>query len=168
VTGNELVTGTPTGPLSLIGQGAHENVGVFDESTYGDPPLSKSVYGVIGGTAGTYDGYAQGAVSVLFDEDVDSFGMSLTGLDGDGQLIVNFFQREGTLLDHVVIATSALNDFQSIAFRSSGPRFAGINITTTDIFGLNYDNFRFAVPAPSALALFALGFAGLNARSSKR
>jgi hypothetical protein len=149
----ESVSGSLTNPLTLL-----------------VPAAQNGVYITSGRLAGLAQGLndidiGEGLMSLLFTLDQATVGISLVGGNG-GSCTLDFFARDGSLLDSVALTNLANLDY---TFSSAGPQFAGITISNTDPGGIGIDNLRFdppsdsVVPLPSSLVLLASGSLGMLA-----
>lgn len=154
----EEILSLPTpGPLTLVGQGANQNIGGQDIF----PVYPGTLFGQVPQTPGM----GTGAFSILFDSNVTQFGLDIVGANypanqpgpppGDpGEVKVQFFRDDGSLLD-----TLTFTAFNGSVWFLAGPAegtFRGVTITNDDYNGLGYTAFRVPVPAP--IALLVLGF----------
>ena len=147
----ETVSGTPTNPLTLLVPGAQNGV-----------------YITIGRLAGLAQGIGaddigEGLMSLLFTLDQSDMGFALVGGNG-GNAFMDFFARDGSLIDSVVVNNLANIDY---TFSSSGLLFAGITISNNDDAGIGIDDLRIShavpiVPIPGAVWLLGSGLLGLG------
>lgn len=172
----DLLSGTPTGPLSLLSGALGQNLMKVPYGG-GDTLAGLGWQGVVDGVA-LDEAIGEGAISILFDGDQSKVGFNVDGWDGGGSLFVQFFDINGKSLRLFEIADlssgtalgfAAMNNQEQIA-----PLIAGMSIWNTDpgglgISGLTYDvDARRGpggnVPEPSALLLAGLGLAAVVAR----
>jgi hypothetical protein len=135
---SDILSGTPTAPLSLQVGAPSQNV-----NTIFDPPSNATVVDGLG-PSGFPNGGAigEGAIAVLFDEDQAELGFSINGANA-GTATASFFQRDGSLIETVVLQlTSAA--VQPFAFRRAGASrdIAGVSIYNDDGGGIGYFAFR--------------------------
>ena len=150
----ELMSGNPDVPLTLNVVAPEDGLQILD-GILGIHDLTtetpSSVYEV-----------GSGLVSILFDVDQTLFGLTIDGesqgyLGFYGDVIFDFFERDGTLINRINISNVIDGDY---TFTSDTP-FAGFTIANADYLGLQYDNFRYSVvPIPAAVWLFGSGFIG--------
>lgn len=168
VSGNfDVLSGTPTGPLTLAAGAAGANLAV---ATFGATSL---VVGVGPGLYPNISALGPGAFSALFSIDQSELGFDILGTNG-GVGTVNFFRRDGTLIQSLLLA---LNTDTSWTFRREGALLdiAGFSITNNDSGGVGYTNLRFnlgtqppiGAPEPGTLALAGLALAGALALRRK-
>lgn len=156
----ETLSGTPTydpfkGGLELFSQGVHRNLQVV-EIGFGFPTI-------IGGLLDTPD-EAHGALSLLFDYNVEVFGLDMLGANvefgnpavGDpGNVYFQFFDATGNLIGSTVSARAYDGP---LWFSSLGMPFRALSITTDDYQGIGYHSFRFEpATSPEPLHLTMLG-----------
>lgn len=138
---HDVLSGTPSGPLSLQVGAANQNINVVQSPDCG-------VDNVLDGLGP--DGYpnssaiGEGAFAVLFDFDQSEFGFTLCGGDG-GTATVDFFRRDGSLIDQIVL--SGLST-QNYGFSRAGgvKDIAGISVYNADAAGVGFDNLCHDVP----------------------
>lgn len=174
----DVLSGTPTGPLTLVVGGQSTNVTAIDGGAgdIGNTAIAGS--GPLGYP--NPDAVGEGAIAILFDFDQSEFGMDIVGGNG-GTATAQFWARDGSLLDALLFnLTSAI--FQSFGFKTGdgAKSIAGVSIFNNDLGGIGFDNFIFdvagvpgtpgqdgnnSVPEPSTMALLGLGwFVGIMAR----
>jgi hypothetical protein len=154
----ETITGQPTGGLILKSQGINRNIQVEDlKPFYAD----RLVYGLL-----DVPDSARGAISMLFDYNVDTVGLKLIGANtGDpGNAYFRFYDADGkpfqfqdsfgNLVDYLTVVAYD----GPLYFRSLDRLIRGITITTDDYAGLGYSTVVFAqTPAPPSFALLSIG-----------
>ena len=160
--GFDVVTGLPTGTLSLVAGAAGQNLHVI---TAGGSNVLDGL-----GPAGFPNSSAigEGAIAILFDADQFEFGLSLAGVGpGSSQVDLAFYNRDGLLIETMSLSPTSSG---AIAFRRDGniEEIAGVLITNLDPSGLAIDNVRFnvVIPTPGSLTLLAVAF--LAARRRRR
>ncbi|MEM9838853.1 MAG: hypothetical protein AAF830_06810 [Pseudomonadota bacterium] len=164
----DTLTSTANNPLSLENDVANQNVGIFDgaDANAGNT----SILGLGPAGFGTNEGIGEGSIAMLFDFDQSEFGIDIIGGNG-GAVSIQFFQRDGSLLDELTVTD--LVGATALAFRTlSGMNLiAGIAITNNDIGGVAFDNIRSdvlgnddTVPVPPAAILMAGGLLALRRR----
>lgn len=81
----------------------------------------------------------EGSIAGLFDADQFELGIEITGVNGGGSATLNFFRRDGSTIETLVLPLASNGDF---AFRRIGDvaDIAGLSIHNDDPFGLAYDN----------------------------
>ncbi len=148
--GFDILTGAATSPLTLVNGAAGENIGVFmfnsDDVIYGLGPSGFPEFDAIG----------EGALSVLFDVDQSQVGFDVVGAEG-GSGTIQFFRRDGSLIDTFVIAS--LSDITYAFERDGGVAdVAGISLTNFNGGGIAFDNFVMnPIPEPNGVLLFSVG-----------
>ncbi len=139
----DILSGTPSNPLRLQIGSPNKNLNVYQYEGNGSQVLCG-----LGGFFGfpNYAAIGEGSFAVLFDFDQSEFGFDLLGGDG-GSAVVNFFRRDGTLIDSITLAGLAN---RSYAFRTVGgiAEVAGISIHNTDENGIAVDNLCHSVQGP--------------------
>jgi hypothetical protein len=162
--GFDVLSGSPTGTLSLAVGVAGQNLNVFSYN----PSNVLTGLGPVGFP--NFDAIGEGSFAVLFDFDQSEFGFDLVG-GNNGNAYASFFRRDGSLIDQIILA--GLSD-QSYAFSREGGinDIAGISIYNDDGGGIGFDNLRHDVPGgpgpgtqvpePSTLLLLGLGLGGLG------
>lgn len=126
LSGNfDVLSGTPTSPLTLqVGApGRNLDVLLFGGSNVlaGLGPTGFPLFSAIG----------EGAFAVLFNSDQFELGFDIVGAGG-GSATVNFFRRDGSLIQTLVL--TGLLGSQSFAFRRAGSvrDIAGLSIHNND------------------------------------
>jgi hypothetical protein len=139
----DVLSGSPTGPLAVQAGLSAENLSVYYRY---DPTNSQILTG--NGPLGwpSTNAIGEGSFAVLFDFDQSEFGFDIVGQDGGGFLYINFFKRDGTLIDTHVIATGSGD--VPYGFRRVGgvQDIAGITIHNDDPAGVGFDNLCHDVP----------------------
>lgn len=137
----DVLSGTPTVPLALQVGSPGQNLNILSSaSTLNTNALSG--VGPLGFP--NFDAVGEGSFAVLFDFDQSEFGFDLLGGNG-GSATVNFFRRNGSLADTIVIDGLASTSY---GFRRDGgiKDIAGISIDNNDPGGIPVDNLRSDVP----------------------
>lgn len=135
---NDVLSGTPTGPLTLQVGAANQNLDVGTDN---------GTHNLLGcGPRGCSDanGYGEGSFAILFSGLVSEFGYE--GFFGDSSSLnttVDFFASDGSLIASITVAGNGSFGFQ----REGGVHdIAGVSIYTLDPGGLAYDNITFDAP----------------------
>lgn len=165
----DVLTGSPTGPLSLVAGGVITNVTAVDGGAgdVGNTAIAGS--GPLGYPHP--DAAGEGSIAILFDFDQSEFGFEIVGANG-GTATAQFWARDGSLLDEIVFDLG--NDvFTPFGFITDDASFsvAGVSIFNDDPGGVGFDNFIYnvagvpgtpgaSVPEPSSFILLALGLVG--------
>jgi hypothetical protein len=147
--GFDVLSGLPTGPLTVATGAANQNLCIFDNGE------GNVITGL--GTLGypDFNAIGEGSLVFLFTDDQAEFGFQLVGGDG-GSAFVSFYQRDGSLLETIQIngLSSAYYGFS----RDGGLQdIAGVSIYTSDAAGVGLDNLRFTIPAPSMAMIAGVG-----------
>jgi hypothetical protein len=164
----EVLLGSPSSPLTTIGQGQNKNLFLWDYADADSDPSQNAVSGLYrdpgGDCVANEDCDTAGSVAFLFDFDLMAFGMDVIAVNAQGSsLFASFYRRDGSLIGSLTI----LNVLEmSYSFMSSVP-FAGITFENDDPAGLAYDNLR-TIPEPATVTLFALGMLLVGAKSKNR
>ncbi len=134
----DTLSGSPTGPLTLLIGAANQNLNVFINGS------SQVLTGLGNAAFPNFNAIGEGSFAVLFDFDQSQFGFDLVG-GNLGNATVDFFRRNGSLIQSITL--TGLTD-QSYAFARVGgiQDIAGISIWNTDGGGIGFDNLRHDVP----------------------
>lgn len=130
----DQLSGTPVSPLTLqVGEpGQNLNIYLYTSTN------SQILTGL--GAAGwpNSDAIGEGSFAVLFDYDQTEFGFQLVG-GNDGPATVDFFRRDGSLIDSIVIGNLSTDSY---GFRRAGgiADIAGISIQNVDPAGIGFDS----------------------------
>ena len=129
--GNDILKGAPIGPLTLrVGQ-TNQNLMTLRDQLSGNT----SLFGL--GPDGPYsaDGVGAGAVSWMYARDASAVAFTL-GRGGKGFAYVNFYRRDGTLIDSMKVRNAG----GVYAFRAHRAEIAGVTIHNTTDAGLSIDD----------------------------
>jgi hypothetical protein len=159
VSGYEVVTGTPGGPLSLNTPAAANGVTLWN---------GEELQGLTGGGTACADPCTgEGAVSLLFAAPQAAIGLDVLKFEG-GNVLLQFFTPAGVAFDDVTIAPSAVRHWTFTA--ESGHTIGGVTLTNSDLTaGVAFDDLRLTpaevtspVPIPAAAWLLISGLGGLG------
>lgn len=158
----DVLSGSPTGTLSLQVGASGQNVNVFDNGG------TNVLTGL--GTPGfpSFSAIGEGAFAVLFTNDQSQFGFQLVGGNG-GSATISFYRRDSSLIQSVVVGSLA-DAFYGFSRDLGVQDIAGISIFNNDAGGIGFDNLKFDVPStatvpePSTLTLMGLGALFLRRR----
>jgi hypothetical protein len=154
----DALSGLPTGPLTLVTGSPGQNLNVFIESTQvltGLGPVGFPDFNAIG----------EGSLALLFDFDQSEFGFQLQGGNG-GTATVQFFRRDGSLIDTIVLTGLSTASY-GFSREGSMRDIAGISIHNDDPGGIGFDNLKHDVagvpdvPEPGTFVLLSLGVGSL-------
>ena len=176
---SDVLSGSPTGPLSLVVGTPGQNVAILSIPAEGVP--TNAVVGL--GRLGFPNPLAigEGAVAILFDNDQSQFGFQSLG-GNLGSANFDFFRRDGSLIQALTPTRLGSNSF---GFEREGSinDIAGISIWNTDPGGIAFDNIIFDIPGddvpvdepvatpvsePATLGLLAIGLVGLRFACRRR
>lgn len=165
----DVLSGAPTGGLTLVAGAAGKNLAIGADDTHNLLPCGDL-------TCADPNGYGEGAFAVLFSGPVSYFGFQqLFSTDVGKFTTLDFFDTTGGLIQRVTVNTGRF----SVGFARAGgvKDIAGVSVFTADPGGLSYDNFVFddpaaapvsgGVPEPSTWALMIAGF-GLAGAALRR
>ncbi|WP_103333053.1 hypothetical protein [Pseudotabrizicola formosa] len=158
IVGTTGISGTPTGPLSLVASN-FLTVAAFNP---GVSPASRSILPQPNN---------QGPLSILLDSIASSITFTAGSADG-GSISIAFFAANGALLDSF---TQALGSGYAIYTLAAASPFAGLTIfNNTDPAGLRFQNFSYetgpaaVVPLPAGGLLLVTGVGMLLAARRRR
>ena len=164
----DALSGTPTSPLTLLAGAPGFSLAVTPSGTAVPGNFLAGCGPFAPGCPGNLS-VGEGAVSVLFGEDMRLFGIEVLAEGGEGaELGIQFFSRAGALLGAFTIPTVDANTF--LGFRVvDGDSIAGVSLTNTDPGGVGYDSVTFStIPEPSTAVLLLLGLSGLRLTTARR
>lgn len=159
----DVLSGLPGGSLTLQVGAPNQNVGVALFGT------SQVLFGIGPQGFPALSSTGEGSVAALFDFDQSELVFDVVGGEG-GSATVQFFRRDGTLIDTVILG--GLGD-SSYGFQREGALrdIAGVSIFNDDGGGIGLDNLRSDVrgrqgppgtipwPAAGVLVVAGLGLA---------
>jgi hypothetical protein len=130
----DVLTGSPTNPLTLQAGLPYQNLVITLEPNTNSQVLAGN--GPVGWP--DYSSIGEGSFAVIFDYDQSEFGFVLAGGDG-GPAIVDFFRRDGSLIDSIEIPNITLGNY---GFQRIGgvADIAGVSIHNTDPAGIGIDD----------------------------
>ncbi len=162
----DVLSGAPTGPLTLVAGAASQNQAV------GNDGLTHNLIPCGARGCAHPNGYGEGAFAVMFSGPVSYFGFQQLYGSGPGQTTLDFFNTSGALIQRITVAP-----FGNFGFARAGglKDIAGVSVFTTDPGGLGYDNLVYdaplvttgGVPEPGVWALMIAGF-GLAGAALRR
>jgi hypothetical protein len=127
----DVVSGSPTGPLTLQAGLPGQNLDVFSYATNVLAGLGHLGYP-------DFDAIGEGSIAMYFSAGQAQIGMDVIGGNG-GSATLSFYRADGSLIDTVVL--SGLADLSYGFKRSDGVAdIAGILIQSTDPSGIGIDN----------------------------
>ena len=128
------VTNPPLGGLTLQAGADGENLNIFYDGINGSQVLTG-----LGNKGFANDAaIGEGAFSLLFDFDQSQFGFQLVGGNG-GSATIDFFRRNGTLIDSIVL-TDLADSYYGFARDGALKDIAGLSIFNSDRNGIGFDN----------------------------
>lgn len=141
----DVLSGTPTDPLTLRLGTPNSNLGIGWTSLFG---MSECSDGIPGNCSGPE---LDGAVSAIFDTPQSKVGF--TAAFG-ATFQIQFFKSDGSLLDsmNIINPPQAFRDFAFQA-TSGQEEIAGYSLTTSDLSGSLYNDFIFCSGVPKPVAL---------------
>ncbi len=141
---SDVLSDSPTNPLSLQVGAPNENVTVFSSPGETNGGAIAGL-GPLGFPAPFSIG--DGALAILFDNDQSEFGFMSPGGNA-GSAAFNFFRRDGSLINSL----NPMNlgeDFFGFSREAGTQDIAGISIFNTDFNGIGLDDIIFDVPGDS-------------------
>lgn len=143
----DVLSGNPTGPITVATGAANQNLCIFDNG------LGNVITGL--GPLGfpNFDAIGEGSLAFEFTDDQAEFGFQLVG-GNFGNATVSFFQRDGTLLETIVIPNLA-DSFYGFTRDGGLQDIAGVSIHNDDLAGIGLDNLKFTIPTPSAALILS-------------
>ncbi|HEY5062275.1 MAG TPA: hypothetical protein VII52_12115 [Gemmatimonadaceae bacterium] len=144
----DVLSDGATVPLRLQAGAANQNL-----STLFDAPSNSVVLAGVSAAGGGFPAFnaiGEGSIALLFDQDQFEVGMSVTGANG-GAASVDFFRRDGSLIQTIVLQLADVAAPQAFAFRRVGDvrDIAGISIENDDPGGIGFVNFLIDTPTGS-------------------
>ncbi|MCB9845157.1 MAG: hypothetical protein H6811_04115 [Phycisphaeraceae bacterium] len=158
----DVVTGAPTGPLSLAVGAPTENLVIGDSTPVGGPGHVISGLGSLGWPS--FEAIGEGAIALLFDVNQFELGFTVFGESGPGDVFVSFYARDGSLLDEITLVEVIDAGY---GFRTSdgAATIAGVLITNNEDLGISFDDFKYhRTPAPAGVVLLVAGAASRRRR----
>ncbi len=159
----DVLSQTPTGPLTLQAGAAGQNIDLLDYTPGGNVLTGLGHLGYP-----DFSAIGEGAFTLLFDFDQAEFGFRVVG-GNSGTATVDFYKRNGTLIDTVGL-TGLSDGYYGFSREGGITDIAGVSIYNLDGGGIGFDDIKHTKqgvighPTPdvgSTLALFGLGLAGL-------
>ena len=155
---SDVLSGTPTGGLSLQAGAAGQNLNSYTRSPDGNILTGLGRLGFP-----DFNAIGEGAIAILFDHDQSEFGFQSVGGDLGGATF-EFWDRTGSLID-TITPENLGTDFFGFSREGGVQDIAGISIWNTDPAGIGFDDIIFdvpgdddiTVPEPGPLALLAIG-----------
>ena len=127
----DVVSGTPTNPLTPQEGAAGRNVNVFNY-------VSNVLTGLGNQGFPEIDAIGEGSIAVYFPTAQARIALDLVGGNG-GSATLNFYRTDGTLID--IVQVTGLGEFRyGFATGDLSNTIAGILIQTTDPSGVGIDN----------------------------
>lgn len=159
---HDVVTGTPLPGLALAAGEATQNLVIGDTSMVGGTGHAMSGLSSVGWPS--FQSIGEGAMAILFDVDQFEMGFTVFGDTGPGDLFVEFYGRDGTLLDSITI-NEVIDGAYAFRTGDGQSTIAGVLLTNNEDEGLSFDNFRYhLVPAPSAALVLLAGVGAFRRR----
>lgn len=150
---HDVVTGLPSGPLSLALGAANENLVIGDTTPVGGTGNAISGLSSVGWP--DFQSIGEGAAAFLFAVGQPDVGFTTFGALDGGDLQADFYDRAGTLLGSITIDEIRDGGF-GFATSDGSASIAGVVLTNTEAEGISFDNVRYhLVPAPGAVGLLA-------------
>jgi len=162
--GLEVLSRTPTASLSLAVSATNQNLNVFINAG------SQVLTGLGPSGFQDFDAIGEGSFAILFSTDQSEFGFQLVGGNG-GSATIDFFLRDGLLIDHLVVGGLA-DAFYGFSREGGTFDIAGISIFNDDAAGIGFDNLKLkhdvksegTVPEPGTVLLVGAALASLAGR----
>jgi hypothetical protein len=157
----DVLSGTPSGPtLTLAGGELAKNLAVLVE-------LGSQVLVGLGPEGfESFEASGEGSFAVLFETNQSQIGFRLLGGNG-GSATIEFFGRDGSLIQQIVVTGLAADAFYGFAREGGVQDIAGFSIFNNDLAGIGFDDLKFGVGStpgpppnvsePSSLALLVSG-----------
>jgi hypothetical protein len=139
---HDVLSGAPSNPLSLQTGAANQNLNV----TIAPSTNSQVLDGLSPQDGGfpSFNAIGEGAFAVLFDFDQSEFGFQLGGGNA-GDATLNFFRRDGSLIETITISNLA-NISYGFSRVGGVNDIAGVSIHNLDLGGIFIDNICHDVP----------------------
>ncbi len=154
----DTLSGTPTGPLSLVAGAPGQNLVAADAGGIGIAGLGPLGYPDLSANG-------EGSIAMLFDVDTSEVGFEVRGVDA-GTMTLGFYRRDGSLIDTLNFAL--FNGFFGFTRDGGLADIAGVTITNDDVEGVGLDNFVFQpIPEPGSGVMVVLGLLALSGRRAR-
>ncbi|MBM4329804.1 MAG: PEP-CTERM sorting domain-containing protein [Deltaproteobacteria bacterium] len=162
----DILSGSPTGPLSLAAGAPNQNLNVFLATSGG---ITSQVLAGLGPKEyPNFKAIGEGSIAVLFHYDQSDFGFRILG-GNEGDAYLSFFRRDGSLIQDITLSGLSNSTFYGFQREGGIKDIGGISIYNTDPGGIAFDSFIDDVPAgagqsapePATLILLGSGLLGL-------